>query len=88
MFRATFSPLDDVDIYQDMPWGSGVKELEERENDLYSLGLLKVKEAREAREREQAAQEAGKVIGEAVKKLTADQQTQTMDAASSSSGND
>ena len=88
MFRATFSPLDDVDIYQDMPWGSGVKELEERENDLYSLGLLKVKEAREAREREQAAQEAGKVIGEAVKKLTADQQTQTMDAASSSSGDD
>ena len=84
MFRATFTPLDDVDIYQDIPVGSGVKELEQRENDLYSLGLLKVKEAREELEREQAAQEAGKVIGEAVKKLSADQGTQTMEAAASS----
>ena len=88
MFRATFTPLDDVDIYQDLPVGSGVKELEEHENDLYSLNLLKVKEAREAREREQAAKQAGKVIGEAVKLITADKQTQTPTGAAASSGDD
>ena len=67
MFRATFSPLGDVDLFMDMPVGAGSKELEERENDLYALGLLRVKEAREEREREMAIKDATKVIGEAVK---------------------
>ena len=67
MFRATFSPLGDVDLFMDMPVGAGVNELEELENDLYALGLLRVKEAREEREREMAVKEASKVIGEAVK---------------------
>ena len=85
MFRATFSPLDDVDIYQDLPVGKGAQELEERENDHYSLNLLKVKEAKELKEREKAAKEAG------VKLLNSkDKQTQTPapSAAASSSEDD
>ena len=69
MFRATFSPLGDVDLFMDMPVGAGAKELEDRENDLYALGLLRVKEAREERERETVIKETSKIIGEAVELL-------------------
>ena len=69
MFRATFSPLGDVDLFMDMPVGTGAKELEDRENDLYALGLLRVKEAREERERDTVIRETSKIIGEAVELL-------------------
>ena len=43
IFKATFVQLDDVDLYQDVPVGPGVKDMEECENDLYSLNLVKIK---------------------------------------------
>ena len=69
IFRATFIPLDDVDLYHDVPMGYGAVDLEEREKDLYAVMLLECKQKKKA-ERERLAKVAGKVIADAVKEIT------------------
>ena len=70
IFKATFVQLDDVDIYQDVPVGLGVKDMEEHENDLYYLNLVEIKDKKEQEQRNKKVQHAGKVIAEAVKLIT------------------
>ena len=79
IFRATFIPLDDVHIYQEVLVGKEVVDMEDRENDLYSLNLMQIKEMRETREREMAAQKAGEVIANAVKQMTDSQKSSVVD---------
>ena len=53
--------------------GNGRRDMEEREKDLYSLNLLEYKDKKEEfqqAEREKLANVAGKVIADAVKKVT------------------
>ena len=81
IFKATFVPLDDVDLYQDVPVGKSVKDMEERENDLYSLNLVKIKNKKEQEQRDKKVQEAGKAIAQAVKLITDGSKTSSTDLA-------
>ena len=64
IFRATLVPIDDVDIYQDLPLGSGRLDMEECEKDIYSLNYVELKDFED---RQKATQKASEVIAEAVK---------------------
>ena len=47
IFKATFVPIDDVDIYQDLPQGNGRRDMQEREKDIHSLNYLEYQEAKD-----------------------------------------
>ena len=73
IFKATFMPIDDVDIY--LPHGNGLKDLEEREKDIHSLNYVEYKEAKEQAERNRISHKVGKAIADSLKRVT-DKQTQ------------
>ena len=70
--------MDDVDLYQDLPQGHGRVDMEEWEKDLYSLNYMEYKEAKDELKREKIAQEAFKVIADALKAIS-DKQSSEVD---------
>ena len=62
LFKATFVALNDVEYYQDLPIGNGVVDMEERQNDMYSLNYIELKEEQDYKTVEERASSIAKKV--------------------------
>ena len=69
LFKATFVALYDVEYYQDLPIGNGVVDMEERQNDMYSLNYIELKEDQDYTTVEERASSIAKKV---IETLTAE----------------
>ena len=70
LFKATFIALNDVEYYQDLPIGNRVADMEERQNDIYSLNYIELKEEQDYKTVEERASSIAKKVIETITEAT------------------